>query len=363
MPLAGFQSGQTADPLAVFDYALPPKLVAQHPARRRVMARLLAMEPTGGGFLHLKVAHLARLLRPGDLLVLNDTKVVPARLRALKPTGGGVEVLLLSPAMPKATGPGWEEHEALVRGLGAAQSLEFPGAAPVEAKVVSRGVRGKVVLRMFCRALDLLNDRGQVPLPPYIKRPQGPEAVDGRRYQTVYASNAGAVAAPTAGLHLSPALLAALKKRGVGLASLTLHVGYGTFAEPSPEDLLAGRLHSEWVQVPEQLTQAVAATRRAGGQVVAVGTTCARALEWRAGPGGVPRAGEGWCDLMIADSHKFKVVDALLTNFHLPRTTLLMLVAALAGRERVLEAYAQAVEKGYRFYSYGDAMLIYSPRV
>lgn len=358
MPLAGEQRGRDADLLGPYDYALPAGRVAQRPARRRVMARLMALDLAGGDARHLKVAHLARLLRPGDLLVLNDTKVVPARLMANKPSGGAAEVLLLSPALPLASGPGWEEHEALVRGLGGADKLILAGDPPLEAAVVSRGARGRVVLRLPGSGLELARLRGRVPLPPYIKRPQGPAPEDARRYQTVYAAHEGAVAAPTAGLHLSPALLAALGRRGVETASLTLHVGYGTFAEPAAEDLMAGRLHAEWVEVPEASARAVARARRRGGRVVAVGTTCARALEWRAGPGGSLRPGSGWCDLLIAEGHRFKVLDGLLTNFHLPRTTLLMLVAALAGRQRVLAAYAEAVERGYRFYSFGDAMLL-----
>ncbi len=357
MPLVGEQQGQAADILGPYEYVLPAGRVAQRPAKRRVMARLMALDLAGGGTRHLKVAHLVRLLRAGDLLVLNDTKVVPARLAAQKPSGGAAEVLLLSPATPQASGPGWEEHQALVRGLGGAESLLIAGDPPVEAAVVSRGARGRVVLRLPVPALELARQRGRVPLPPYIKRPQGPAPEDARRYQTVYAAHEGAVAAPTAGLHLSPALLEALQRRGVERAHLTLHVGYGTFAEPAAEDLLAGRLHPEWVQVPDSLARAVARTRRRGGRVVAVGTTCARALEWRAGPGGTLRPGGGWCDLLITEGHRFKVLDGLLTNFHLPRTTLVMLVAALVGRRRVLDAYAEAVERGYRFYSFGDAML------
>lgn len=360
---ASQQPAQGRSPLAAYDYSLPAECIADHPARRRVRARLLVLQGKAAPS-HQKVAHLTRFLKPGDLLVMNDTKVVPARLMARKPTGGKVEVLLLSPAQPQASDESGELHQALLkshRPLAAGAEIIIdgePGLPETRLQVVSKGERGQALIRLPGSGLDLARARGQVPLPPYVKRPQGPHQDDARRYQTVYAACEGAVAAPTAGLHLSPALLRAFEKRGVETAKLTLHVGYGTFAEPRPEDLAAGRLHAEWVDMPAGTSQAVARTRARGGRVIAVGTTSARALEWRAGPGGVPRAGQGWCDLLIAEGYKFKAVDGLMTNFHLPRTTLLMLVSALAGRERILTAYAEAMERGYRFYSYGDAMLI-----
>lgn len=361
MALACVENGQP-DPLAPYVYSLPAELIAQHPAARRVQARLMVIRRDSDALGHQKVAHLTRWLRPGDLLVMNDTKVVPARLMAQKPTGGAVEILLLQPAHPKGSdGQGGEVHEVLLRShrpLAPGLRLRLAGEPAVWVEVVERFQKGRALLRFPGSALALADERGMVPLPPYIKRPQGPQAGDQERYQTVYAAREGAVAAPTAGMHLSQGLLAALKRRGVGTARLTLHVGYGTFAEPRPEDLAAGRLHAEWVDLPQDLCQAVARTKAQGGRVVAVGTTSLRALEWRVGPGGVPRPGSGWCDLLISEGHRFKVADGILTNFHLPRTTLLMLVSALAGRERVLEAYAEAVEKKYRFYSFGDATLI-----
>ena len=348
--------------LDAFDYRLPPELIAQAPASRRVRARLMTLPLAGGPPGHHRIFQLTRLLQPGDLLVVNDTQVVPARLEALKPTGGKVEVLLLSPAQPEESrADGHELHQCLLRShrpLREGMELFLAGEPPVPLRLVRRGERGKALLEFPCSALALAAQRGATPLPPYIKRPQGPDQQDRSRYQTVYAAQAGAVAAPTAGLHLSRELLAALERRGVEHVSLTLHVGYGTFAEPDPAELAAGRLHAEWVQVPERVSRAVARARRQGGRVIAVGTTSLRSLEWKAGPGRVPQAGEGWCDLLIAPGHKFRVVDGLLTNFHLPRTTLLMLVAALAGRERVLAAYEEAMARGYRFYSFGDAMLL-----
>jgi len=349
------------DPLAAYDYQLPPELIAQRPARRRVQARMMVL-PRGGGLAHQKVAWLTRWLEAGDLLVMNDTRVVPARLKAKKPTGGAVELLLLQPAQPLERGDdGSELHRVLTRNLGSlapGTPLLLEGEPRAWAELVERGERGRAVVRFGRPALELAAQLGQTPLPPYIKRPAGPNPQDARRYQTVYAAKDGAVAAPTAGLHLSPELLGALRRRGVETAWITLHVGYGTFAEPSPEDLAAGRLHPEWVEVKDEVVQAIERTRSRGGRVIAVGTTTMRALEWRAGGKGGLTPGRGWCDLLISEGHRFKVAHGLLTNFHLPRTTLLMLVAALAGRRRVLEAYAEAVKRGYRFYSFGDAMLI-----
>lgn len=349
------------DPLSAYDYHLPGQLVAQRPAERRVRSRLLILPRQGGDPVHARVPDLLDRLKAGDLLVLNDTQVVPARLWARKPSGGRVELLLLAPAHPLREERGGQVHEVLLRAhrpLAEGQELVLEGEPPLAARVLERGARGRGLLWLPGAALDIARQRGQVPLPPYIKRPLGPTPEDLRRYQTVYAARAGAVAAPTAGLHFSPELLAALERRGVETARLTLHVGYGTFAEPVPEDLLAGCLHAEWVEVPEETSQAVARAKARGNRVVAVGTTSLRALEWRPGPGGVPRPGAGWCDLLIAPGFTFQVADGILTNFHLPRTTLLMLVSALGGRERVLAAYAEAVERNYRFYSFGDAMLI-----
>lgn len=360
---ASQQPAEGPSALAAYDYALPAERIAAHPVSRRVQARLLVLKGDEAPA-HGKVAHLTKYLRPGDLLVMNNTKVVPARLMARKPTGGKVEVLLLSPAQPQASDESGELHQALLKSHrplipGAELILEAAEGLPeVRLKVVAKGQRGQASVWVPGSAMRLAKQRGQVPLPPYIKRPDGPFKDDARRYQTVYAACEGAVAAPTAGLHLSPALLAALAKRGVETAHLTLHVGYGTFAEPRPEDLAAGRLHAEWVEISPETSRAVARVRARGGRVIAVGTTSARALEWRAGPGGVPMAGSGWCSLLIDEGHQFKAVDGLLTNFHLPRSTLLMLVSALAGRERILTAYAEAIEQEYRFYSYGDAMLI-----
>ncbi|MFH1059631.1 MAG: tRNA preQ1(34) S-adenosylmethionine ribosyltransferase-isomerase QueA [Pseudomonadota bacterium] len=361
MPPASPAPGRGVDPLAGYDYDLPPERIAQAPARRRAQARLLRLPLNGGAFGHHRVGWLAQELKAGDLLVVNDTKVVPARLFWRKPSGGRVEMLLLAPAAPVRRLPeGGEVHQVLLRGLrsqGAGSELRLEAAPDLMARVLERGERGRALVALARPGLELARRWGQVPLPPYIKRPDGPRPEDAPRYQTVYAAREGAVAAPTAGLHLSPELIAALDRRGVGLARLTLHVGYGTFAEPDPAELAAGRLHAEWVEAPEATVAAVQRAKARGGRVIAVGTTSLRALEWRAA-GGELTPGQGWCDLLIAPGFDFRVADGLLTNFHLPRTTLLMLVAALAGRDRVLAAYAEAVSLGYRFYSFGDAMLL-----
>ena len=346
--------------LSAYSYSLPQELIAQKPANRRVKARLMVLNP-GGGLTHSRVFRLLDWLNPGDLLVMNDTRVVPARIMGRLDTGGKAELLLLNPARPESTGAdGAELHQALVRPgrkLGPGACFSLAGQPDIRVEIVSRGGKGKAMVRLPGSGLALAEAHGQTPLPPYIKRDGGPDAEDGRRYQTVYAKHPGAVAAPTAGLHLSRELLRALGKRGVQTARVTLHVGYGTFAEPDPDELARGRLHSEWVEVNEKTALAVQKARRSGQRVVAVGTTSLRALEWAAQSGEIcPRT--GWCDILIAPGHEFGAIDGLLTNFHLPRTTLLMLVSALAGRERVLASYAEAIETKYRFYSYGDAMLI-----
>ena len=340
--------------LADFDYALPPDQIAQEPTPERDGARLLVLERGQSALRHGAVRDLPELLLPGDLLVRNATRVLPARLRGRKPTGGAAEALLLGP-LPGFPG----RFRALLRVTGRARpgsKLCFgpPGAA-LDAELVGRSQDGLAVLS-FPQGADPYAI-GEAPLPPYIRRGAArPE--DASRYQTVYARVPGSVAAPTAGLHLSEALLAGLARRGVEIADLVLHVGPGTFQKPSPEQLASGLLHREWFCLPAETAARVAAARARGGRVVAVGTTSARVLEARARSDRGVEPGEGETRLFLRPGSRFQVVDALLTNFHLPRSSLLMLVAAFAGRERVLAAYAEAVRAGYRFYSYGDAMLV-----
>jgi S-adenosylmethionine:tRNA ribosyltransferase-isomerase len=363
--------------LSEFDYALPAERIAQRPAERRDASRLLVLPRRAGAPQHRRFAELEQLLGTGDLLVLNDTRVIPARLHGRKqPSGGRVELLLDRPLDEAEWGPaGWAQTwTALVR---ASKPLRSGGTvelgAGARADYLGRTAEGSARLRLVIdpsalgcapeRALArLLERRGQVPLPAYIRR-SGPDdsraGEDRQRYQTVYAARDGAVAAPTAGLHFTPALLERLAARGVELCRVTLHVGPGTFLPVRGEDVAAHRMHPERYHIDAAAAEQLRNARAAGRRLVAVGTTVVRTLEaaWDEARGG-PRPGSGLTDLFIRPGYRFQAVDALLTNFHLPRSTLLMLVCAFAGRDRVLAAYRQAVERGYRFYSYGDAMLL-----
>lgn len=312
------------------------------------------LERGAEGLRHATVSDLPGLLRAGDLLVVNATRVVPARLRGEKASGGRAEALLLGAA------PGGPGHwRALLRCRGRLRpglALRFgAGADAFDAEIASLGDAGEVVLAV-APGVDPYR-AGEPPLPPYIRR-SAHDPDDDARYQTVFARVPGAIAAPTAGLHLGPPLLDALEAAGVERAELVLHVGAGTFRPLRPEDLAAGRLHAESFELPEATAEAIARTRARGGRVVAVGTTTTRVLEARACGGGLVAPGSGETNLFLQPGARFAVVDALLTNFHLPRSSLLLLAAAFAGRERLLAAYAEAVRLGYRFYSYGDAMLI-----
>jgi S-adenosylmethionine:tRNA ribosyltransferase-isomerase len=332
-----------------FDYSLPRELIAQTPAAERAASRLLHVD--GGALADLRFADLPRLVGPSDLLVFNDTRVIKSRLAARRPTGGKVELLL-----ERVTGPAQglfqlrASHPPRIGGV-----LELAGGA--RATVVGR--RDRFFELRIDAALplrDYLERHGAVPLPPYIAR--APDVDDEARYQTVYARHEGAVAAPTAGLHFDDALLAALARAGVASAHLTLHVGAGTFQPVQADDLAAHTMHEEWYRIPEATAAAVTAARARGGRVLAVGTTTLRALETAARDDGRVQAGEGDTRLFITPGYGFRVVDRLLTNFHLPRSTLLMLVAAFGGYEDVRAAYAHAIARRYRFYSYGDAMLL-----
>jgi S-adenosylmethionine:tRNA ribosyltransferase-isomerase len=333
-----------------FDYELPPELIAQVPSPARGESRLLHLPADTLVGRDRWFRDLPALLRAGDLLVVNDTRVVKARLVARKESGGGAELLVERPL-------GGRRFLALVR------ASHVPRAGT--ALVFADGSRARVLGRreeFFELELDaehdldaLLRAHGRLPLPPYIRR--DPDAADDARYQTVYAARDGAVAAPTAGLHFDAAMLERLAAQGVGLATLTLHVGAGTFQPVRAAHVDAHVMHPERVRVDAALCAAVAAARARGGRVVAVGTTCVRALE-SAGADGELAPFAGDTRLFIVPGYRFRVVDALITNFHLPRSTLLMLVAAFAGTERVLAAYRHAVAAGYRFFSYGDAMFV-----
>jgi S-adenosylmethionine:tRNA ribosyltransferase-isomerase len=349
--------------LADFDYPLPPDRIAQEPLPERDSSRLLIVPRSGGEFGETVFRELPARLRPGDLLVVNDTRVRPFRIAGKKESGGSAELTLTG-----RQGDGvWE---CLYRGRGPRPGLRLELAGGLWAELLGRSggevrvgpERGAPLWRARIEGeglLETLEREGRPPLPPYIRRVAGADAeLDRSRYQTVYAEEGEAAAAPTAGFHFSPRLLARLAAAGVGLARLRLDVSYGTFAPVRAERIEDHIMHPERFFIPEETARAVAATREAGGRVIAVGTTVVRALEHRAREAGAVRAGAGETALFIYPGFEFRVVDAMITNFHLPRSTLLMLVSAFAGRERILAAYRFALARGFRFLSYGDASIV-----
>jgi S-adenosylmethionine:tRNA ribosyltransferase-isomerase len=342
------------DSTAAYDYALPPELIAQTPADRRDRSRLMVVHRDTGRIEHRIFSDIVDLLAPGDVLVLNETRVFPARLRGRRAGGGAAEVLLLNPS---ADHP--ELWTALARPGAKLKRGKVVEIAPdLSVEIVDVLPDGDRLVRVHTPLeLDEALERyGEMPLPPYMRR----EATDAdrERYQTVYARERGSVAAPTAGLHFTPELLAAAEARGVAIARLVLHVGVGTFRPVEVDDPREHRMHSEWYSVPPAAAEKINAARAAGGRVWAVGTTSVRTLETVADEAGAVHPGSGWTDIFIRPPYRFRAVDRLITNFHLPRSTLLMLVAALAGREAVMRAYEEAIAERYRFYSYGDAMAV-----
>jgi len=346
--------------LTDYDYHLPPERIAHLPSQRRDASRLLVLDRKSDGLRHHRFADLGALLRDGDVLVLNNTRVVPARLQARKETGGKVELLVLDPhkAPEDAAREGYRCLFKASKPARPGIRLELSNGDVVH--VLERSPNGlvSVAFSSALSVIELLEEIGQVPLPPYIERSTSAAADDRRNYQTVYAKHPGAVAAPTAGLHFSEELLARLRDQGVGCYEVTLHVGYGTFAPIREEDVRRHRMHSEYFELSPEAAAGLERARREGRRIIAVGTTVVRTLEWVAARHGSLVACKGWCDHYIYPGATFQVVNAMITNFHLPKSTLLLLVAAFAGRERILSAYREAIEKGYRFYSYGDAMLI-----
>ena len=343
-----------------FDFALPEALIAQRPAERRDASRLLVVPHGEGAFEHRAFTELPSLLAPGDLLVVNDARVIPARLRGVKAgTGGKAELLLVEELSRAGDGSRWLALGQASKALRVGQRLVFGGGA-LEADVVAARGDGsyEVALPLAGDALlAALAQHGELPLPPYIGH--APTEADAERYQTVFARVPGAVAAPTAGLHFTQSVLDSLAVNGVERVSITLHVGPGTFLPVRAERVEDHRMHAERYDVPAETSAAVARARARGGRVVAVGTTALRTLEASADERGVPRPGPGETSLFAVPGFRFRAVDALLTNFHLPKSTLLMLVAAFAGKERILAAYAEAIARGYRFFSYGDATLLF----
>ena len=342
-----------------FAYHLPPELIAQHPLPERDASRLLCLDASHRTIEHRHFRDIPDLLRPGDLLVFNNTRVIPARLYGHKESGGRVEILI-----ERITGSNTAlAHVRSSRSPRAGTLIRLsagPGQGAVEATVQVTGREGalyKLVAAESGRSIaQLLQAFGHVPLPPYIER--GDEASDRERYQTVYAEREGAVAAPTAGLHFTEALLADLESRGIRRASVTLHVGSGTFQPVRAENIEDHHMHSEFAVVNEAVCEAVRETRRRGGRVVAVGTTAVRSLESASREDGAIEPFEGDTSIFIYPGYRFRNVDALITNFHLPESTLMMLVSALAGRDIIMRAYREAVDRRYRFFSYGDAMFI-----
>jgi S-adenosylmethionine:tRNA ribosyltransferase-isomerase len=336
--------------LSDFDYALPESLIAQEPCPVRDRSRLMVLKRGAHGIEHRIFSEIENYLISGDLLVLNDTKVFPCRLPARKPGGGKAEILLLSEQGPNL----WH---ALVKG-GGARGRRLSVARGIEAELMSEGLDGQWSVRFhgIADVRELLPRTGKTPLPPYIKRE--PSETDRERYQTVYAAREGAVAAPTAGLHFTPGLLEKLKTKGVEFASVTLHVGPGTF-QPVRADVVAEhRMPPERYEVSSDAAAAINRARGEGRRVIAVGTTSVRTIETAASGGGTVVPGEGASGLFIHPGYRFIITDGIITNFHLPKSTLLMLVSAFAGRDRILAAYRTAIAEKYRFYSYGDAMLI-----
>ncbi len=335
-----------------FDYAYPAEAVAQRPLADRSASRLLVLSRSSGALAHSQFRRLPGLLRPGDVLVRNTSRVIPARLYGQRDNGRPAEVLLVQ----EESADTWLAMVHPGGKLKTGRRITFDDDCSGEVVgVVGGGLRrirfiGPVAVR------TLMERHGVVPLPPYIDRPA--ESEDRERYQTVYAAAPGSVAAPTAGLHFTPATLDAVRERGATVSDVVLHVGPGTFKPVEVDDPSQHDMHAEWYRVPQVAAASINAARAAGGRVWAVGTTAARTLETVAGDDGTLTAGDGWTDLFIYPPYRFKAVDALLTNFHLPRSTLLMLVAAFAGYEATMAAYREAVRAGYRLFSYGDAMAV-----
>jgi S-adenosylmethionine:tRNA ribosyltransferase-isomerase len=345
--------------LSDFDFDLPESAIAQQPSLRRDRSRLMVPGNSGRPAVHLRFDQLPDLLAPGDLLVLNDTRVLKARLFGTRSTGGRVELLLLEEDEP-GSGEWWCMMKVR-RSPRPGEKLRLDGE--IDAELLRRqGDRWLLRLEHLSgNLIQAIDAAGHMPLPPYIRREPGdPETsgLDHERYQTVFARCNGAVAAPTAGLHFTPELLGSLHGRGVGVAFLTLHVGAGTFLPVRVDDLEDHVMHTETYTLPRETVEAISAARKAGGRIVAVGTTVVRTLEGCTGPEGDLVPGSGRCNLFIRPGYRFRNVDAMITNFHLPCSTLLMLVSAFAGREVMLRTYAEAVRECYRFFSYGDAMLI-----
>jgi len=342
--------------LSDFDFTLPEELIAQAPAGRRDASRLFSVERQTGMMRSRQFVEIIDVFHAGDVLVINDTQVIPARLLGHKASGGQVEVLLVRRCQENPSGRDWLCMTRSSKPLTVGTKLVFESR--LSAEVLHAGDDYLRRIRFDCQEdfWQVVDEIGHLPLPPYIKRPDTPS--DRSRYQTVFAREKGAVAAPTAGLHFTVEILEQIRAKGVDICNLTLHVGPGTFLPVRVEDVRQHKMHAEYYSIPHATALTVNQARARGGRVFAVGTTVTRALETAAGEDGLLKAGDGDSEIFIIPGYRFKIVDALITNFHLPKSTLLMLVSAFAGRELMLRAYDQAVCEKYRFFSYGDCMLI-----
>ncbi|MEP6741062.1 MAG: tRNA preQ1(34) S-adenosylmethionine ribosyltransferase-isomerase QueA [bacterium] len=342
--------------ISEFDYQLPDELIAQQPLEQRDASRMLVVNRNTQTWTESNFAAFPSLVRAGDVIVINNTRVFPARLLGQRdPSGGRVEVLLLRQIETSV----WEALVRPAQRLNEGAHIRF-GAASLYAEVIG-SLPGGVRRLKFAgdKPIDVLIDEvGKTPLPPYIKRTGGDSETDRDRYQTVFAREKGAIAAPTAGLHFTPAIIQALRDRGARIVEITLHVGYGTFEPVRADEIEAHKVAAEFFNISEVAARTINESRAAGGRVIAIGTTTTRALETAASIDGKVNAGKGATELTIKPGYRFRVVDTLLTNFHLPRSSLLILVSAFAGRELTLNAYRDAVKAKFRFYSYGDCMLV-----
>lgn len=337
-----------------FYFELPEELIAQDPLEDRSASRLLVLDKETGEVSHHSFREIADYLEPGDCLVLNDTKVIPARLIGAKEdTGGKIEVLLLK----RREGNVWETLVKPGRKARPGARIRF-GEGLLTGEILDIAEEGNRLIRFEYEGIfeEILDRLGQMPLPPYITH----QLEDKNRYQTVYAKHTGSAAAPTAGLHFTPEILEQIEKKGVDIAKVTLHVGLGTFRPVKADDILEHHMHSEFYRIEEEAAEKINRAKRSGGRIICVGTTSCRTVESAADENGRLKACSGWTDIFIYPGYQFRVLDSLITNFHLPESTLIMLVSALAGRERTLAAYEEAIRERYRFFSFGDAMFVRS---
>ena len=336
-----------------FDYTLPSCLIAQYPSPQRGESRLMALHRSHATIEHRSFRDLLNYLHPGDLLVTNDSRVLPARLVGKKETGGKCEILLI-PSWNGSQGT-WEVLIKKSKKIGGGTQIRFGEGLYGELKEVKNG-RGKICFSGQGDVMEILQKTGRIPLPPYIKRQDEP--LDRDRYQTIFAVRDGSIAAPTAGLHFTHSLIETLKDRGVRTTSVTLHIGTGTFAPVRVRNIEDHTMGAEWVEISEETGREIEEAKRRAGKIFAVGTTTAKALESFSSGEGRVKPGKSYSSLFIHPPYRFRIVDGLITNFHLPKSTLIMLVSAFAGKDLLMKAYREAIDRNYRFYSYGDAMLI-----